>query len=251
MDKNPFMLEDGLTMYFNTQRPGGPLGGTDIWVATRASIDSLFVVQGPELSLSTDTIDGHFELAANELVGVLASTRLGGVGGYDLWSATRSDLGAPFTVDQTHLANVNTSGGDQDPHLTTDLLQLYFAREEAAGASLDILVASRSQPDLAFEPAQPLAGFATTLEEADPVVSPDQRVIVFTTNMNDAGRDIFFATRSEPAEPFSSPQVVPGVNSTASDQDTFLSRDGCELWFGSTRGAAGDWDVFVSRIVPE
>jgi hypothetical protein len=46
-DMGPFVAPDGLTLYFDSDRPGG-LGGSDIWVTTQATVSDAW---GPPVNL--------------------------------------------------------------------------------------------------------------------------------------------------------------------------------------------------------
>lgn len=87
----PWGFEDQnglLTLYFNSNRPGG-LGGNDIYVSR----------QGPDGSFGTPILVPELNSTSNEtfptirpdgLELFLVSDRPGGVGGLDIWVATRA-----------------------------------------------------------------------------------------------------------------------------------------------------------------
>ena len=80
---------------------------------------------------------------------------------------------------------------------------------------------------------------------ADPMVSPDELVIVYLGAPDPMTEgDLFYATRASTSEPFGSAQVIPDVNSTALEGDPHVSDDGCELFFGSDR--SGNRDLYLA-----
>ena len=56
-DLDPFIAPDGLSLYFDSTRPGG-LGGEDIWVTTRASVSDAW---GPPVHLGAPVNSGYRE----------------------------------------------------------------------------------------------------------------------------------------------------------------------------------------------
>jgi hypothetical protein len=84
---------------------------------------------------------------------VFSSTRAGGEGGPDIWSATRASVNDPWSAPVNLGPNVNTAFGESRPSLSWDAQQLLFGRagpvgtgEGGTGAS-DIHVATREQRD--------------------------------------------------------------------------------------------------------
>jgi hypothetical protein len=66
---------------------------------------------------------------------VFSSNRAGGIGGADIWSATRASVDEPWSVPVNLGANVNTGAGESRPSLSWDAHQLLFGRAGAAGTA--------------------------------------------------------------------------------------------------------------------
>ena len=82
---------------------------------------------------------------------VFSSNRGGGLGGADIWSATRASVDDPWSAPVNLGSNVNTSLGESRPALSWDAQQLLFGRagpvgtgEGGTGAS-DIYVTTRAK----------------------------------------------------------------------------------------------------------
>lgn len=82
---------------------------------------------------------------------VFSSNRGGGLGGPDIWSATRATVDEPWSAPVNLGPNVNTRLGESRPSLSWDAQQLLFGRagpvgtgEEGTGAS-DIYVTTRGK----------------------------------------------------------------------------------------------------------
>ena len=110
---------DGLTLFFNTLRPGG-MGGDDLWMATRTSVSDPWqsaVNLGP--LVNTVNADGNPEISADGMTLFFKSTRPGGSGGIDLGqgaviSRCPADLNGDGTVGPVDLATLLGNWGPCD-----------------------------------------------------------------------------------------------------------------------------------------
>ncbi|HEY5924728.1 MAG TPA: hypothetical protein VIV11_23775 [Kofleriaceae bacterium] len=95
----------------------------------------------------------------------------------------------------------------------------------------------------AWSPPQAIASLGSQGLDARPRLSPDElSVIFYSDRLGD--RDLFTATRGGLNEPFSMPEIVPVVNTTASDRDPALTPDGLQLFFATDR--AGTLDIYTA-----
>jgi hypothetical protein len=84
---------------------------------------------------------------------VFSSNRAGGMGGQDIWSATRASVGAPWSAAVNLGSNVNTGFGESRPSLSRDAQQLLFGRTGPAGTGeggtglSDVYVTTREKND--------------------------------------------------------------------------------------------------------
>ena len=91
----PSPRRDGLELFLTSNRTG-TLGGTDLWVSTRASTSAPWstpVNFGP--SINSTTNERGTTLPFNRTSLIFDSDRPGGSGGRDLWGITRSKLTGP------------------------------------------------------------------------------------------------------------------------------------------------------------
>ena len=106
---------NGLRMYLEI------FDGTDtnLFVADRPSISDPWSTptQGP-FAANVNTADLEFEpfVTSDELQLYFASTRLGGVGGIDIWWANRASVADPFSAPE-NVSTVNTLNSDRSPEL--------------------------------------------------------------------------------------------------------------------------------------
>lgn len=84
-----------------------------------------------------------------------------------------------------------------------------------------------------------------------PVLTPDERVIYFSHGPADVNgnHEIYRATRDDPQQTFSTPQLVTELAHPAYDAPTWIAPDECVIYFYSTRdrdGGAGVFDAGAS-----
>jgi hypothetical protein len=240
-EDNAFESPDGLTLYFRSNRSGT----TQFWYATRADLDSDFTPVAALLSLTPDGTPGSIHVLDGGHIAYVSSTRAPSIGGFDLWLATRSDLGDTFTMSEMDLAALETTVNEYDQQPVHDGMRLYWA---SGAAATDIYVADRPAPNAPFGTATPVDGVNSSSSDDDPFVSPDELAIVFTSQRG-ATRDIYIATRTSTTMPFTTPAPVDINDPTLDDANSSLSADGCTLWFDRPVGG-GQTDLFVSRVVP-
>jgi hypothetical protein len=236
---SPFVSADGLELWYSRTY--------DIWEATRAATDQEFSgaveIGAP---ISTSMIEDKFFLASDKLQAFFVAARGGGIGGngYDLWRATRPLVTDPFTVDQTYLGNLDTGDAEIDPHLSSDLRHLYFARHPVGNNPSHILLSTRDDATSTFTTLQQLPELSATAGERGPTLTADERVIVFAKE--GAKQTLWYATRATSLEPFQPPILVPDITSNATNQTPHITADGCTLYFSSDRG--GNFDLYTSTV---
>jgi Tol biopolymer transport system component len=156
----------------------------------------------------------------------------------------------PFAdVELLPVVNDPSAIDDTTPFLREDGAVLYFASTRVPEDSTDLYRSERG--DAGFEAPAPVAELNTSFSETAPVVAPDDRTLYFASDRSDGnargGYDIWVATRSSPSEPFAPPIDVTALNSPDFDLPTFVTRDGCHLYFSSTR--SGVLSVYVASKV--
>ena len=94
-DDRPAISRDNLSLYFSSDRPG--IGGFDIWVSHRASVDDPWGVPenlGP--TINTAGLEESPALSPNGHWLFFGSDRPGGCGGIDIWASHRKDRDDDF-----------------------------------------------------------------------------------------------------------------------------------------------------------
>lgn len=125
------------------------------------------------------------------------------------------------------------------PRLSADELTIYFWGEPQSNPDSNIYVAHRAKRTDPFDDPMPVPSIDTTALENDPAISSDGNTLWFTSN-RPTGKvyHLYVATRATSLAQFGAPGLVDGVNAadtTQSDVQPFVTADGSELWFASSR----------------
>ena len=256
-DQQPAISKDGLSLYFTSNRPGG-LGGFDMYVSQRASVDDPWgspVNLGAIINTTFDegnpafSRDGHFLF--------FQSKRPGGLGGIDLWVSSRNDTHDDFDwqLSVNLGAGVNSAADDNGPSYFENeedgAPQLYFGSSRSGGPGGADIYVSEQIADGSFGPATLVTELGSPMNENDPSIRHDGLEIFFHSNRAGSvgtALDLWVATRESTLDAWSTP-VNPGPtpNTASAEQNPYLSSDGKTLFFSSDRpGGFGGLDLYVT-----
>jgi hypothetical protein len=244
----PELAKNGCSLYFASNRPG-PFGGEDLWVSRRAGPSDPW---GPAQNLGAAVNSGSNErspaLSRDGHLLFFASSRPGGLGGFDIWVSwrahTHDDFGWQPPVNLG--SGVNTTAGDFGPsYFENDDLgipMLFFASGRPGVGGVDIyrsdLTASGS-----FGPATLITELSTPQNDFRPTIRFDGLEVIFdSTRPAPPGipgiglRDLWVSTRSSPTALWSVTQHLGNVvNGPFNDSLPALSSDGSTLVLTSDR----------------
>jgi Tol biopolymer transport system component len=187
----PKMTEDGLTIYFGSDRRNGGTDLRDIYVATRANRSAAWSAPTRIVELSTNLSEAAAMPSRDGLVMVFTTTRDGST---DLWHASRTSTAQPWGNLRRIDELFDPVADDGEPWLSPDGLVLFFASNRAGGQGMAIWQTSRPARDQPFAAPVLVSELDTATVDTDPWLSPDLRTIYF---MSDRGgvADIYRATR--------------------------------------------------------
>jgi hypothetical protein len=120
---------------------------------------------------------------------------------------------------------------EDDVALSSDLLEIYFARAASATAPGDLWHATRTSTAVAFDPPSPVVEINTPSHEGGFFVSADGRELWFSTDRTVAAGDyeIWTATRTAPDAAWQVVAPVPELNSPRADNHPRLDATGTQL----------------------
>lgn len=273
----PCLSKDGLSLYFACSDCPGGLGGNDIYVSRRASVDEPW---GPPENLgptvNTAYSEGNPRLSMDGHSLYFGSNRPDGYGGDDIYVSRRhnkrDDFGWRLPVNLG--PGVNTSANESQPSLFEDEASgntfLYFSSNRPGGLGGDDIYASMLQPDETFGPAVLAAELSSAADDRGPALRRDGLEIFFTSNRPGSllnlqlkpSYDIWTATRPSISDPWSTPVNLDpsgglGINTGKHEGGPSLSFDATTLYFqaaqrsgnlgvGCPNAATCFFDIWVS-----
>jgi hypothetical protein len=233
---------DALTLYIGGRVQGGtrPVG-----VTTRPGRDDDFALASLLAAPvnSSPAVEGTPFLTRDGLALVFYSERSGGQGNGDLYASRRASAGATFDT-LIVLDSLNSGQRDHAPWVSPDTLTVYFASSRASPTD-DLWRATRSSLDVDFSSPVAVAELNSDANDAGVTFSDDGLVAYFASDRPGGlgGMDLYRAARARTSDPFSAPELVPGLNTPADDAAPQLTADGRELFFVSNRNG-GESQLF-------
>jgi hypothetical protein len=177
----PWLSADRLRLYFGSARAS--VTSVDVLMASRSAVASDFGTPAAiaALSLPGSSAAGP-SLTSDELTIVFESDRAGGVGGFDLWSATRASLAAPFSAP-VRLSTVSSTARDAGAEIAADGRTLYFESDRAGGlGGTDIWVAVRQTVGAAFSAPVNFAAINSSGTDSHPALSTAAQDLYFSSD---------------------------------------------------------------------
>jgi len=140
------------------------------------------------------------------------------------------------------------SSNDSIARLNPDELTIFFASDRSGGSgSNDIYSATRTSRTASFGTPQLVAGVNTSSNDAFPSVTSNA-LNLFLESSGPGTYDVYVATRTSTAAQFSTPSLVPNVDSNLGDGQPHILADGSALYFVSFRPGVGDADIYRSSF---
>ena len=239
-DRDPFVTPDELTIYWSSKRSGDTV--PHIYRATRAHWADPFGGITLVSDLDSAATDGKMSMTADGKDVLFASDRSGN---FDIWEATRSTAQGTFgTPNKTLLTPAVDSSSDQlDPAMSWDGLTLYWA--DSISGHQQVIVSSRTTRASAF--GSTTIAVDNPAGVADPAVSRDDRVLLFTENTASNEADIFYATRATPGGALGAAFAL-SIDTIYEEGDAFLSYDACDLFFASSQQSPNVYQLYVAHV---
>jgi len=222
-------------------------GNEQIAVTTRATRGSNFSTPTALPSPVNSFIEGTPELSADGLSLYFFREGFSGPASRDLYVATRASTAAQFNTVNA-LTTVNSTARDDRPWVSPDELTVYFSSQRAS-VNDDLWRATRTTRSNAFGTPVAVTELNSIGNDAGIFLTADGLVALFGSDRSGGvgGVDIYRASRANTSSPFSTPQRVSALNSSADDFDPQLSADGQELFFASTR-TTGTYRLWRSLV---
>jgi hypothetical protein len=252
-EAGPALSKDGLSLYFQSNRPGGH-GGNDIWVSQRASREDGWgqpVNLGPTINTAANEDAPSFSRDGHTMF--FNSDRPGSFGMRDIYIARRTHTGDDFGWEEPVNAGpaVNSAFMDAGPsYLENEEAGsplLYFGSTRLGGV-YDIYV-SEQAADGSWGPAVLVPELSSPQSDQRPSVRFDGlELFLHSDRPGGVLADLWVSTRQTTLDPWSAPvNLGATVNSTSIDQQPFIASDRETLFFASDRpGGHGNLDIYMT-----
>jgi hypothetical protein len=259
VEQGPGISKDGLSLYFQCMNCPGGIGGVDIWVSRRASVDEPWgAPQNLGPIINTTSNEGGPSVSTDGHTLFFISNKPGGFGGSDLYMARRhdkrDDLGWHSAVNLG--GAVNTSAGEAAPQPFNDdvtgTTYLYLNSDRPGGAgAVDIYVSTRLS-DGSFGPAVLVQELSTSFADQGVAIRKDGLELIFSSDRPGTMGllDLWASNRATTRDLWSTPvNLGPTVNSEFPDAGADISFDGTALYFHSPLrpgGVGPSFDIWVT-----
>jgi len=253
-DFAPTSSADGLSLYFDCDRPGG-YGDKDLWVTTRPTTEDPW---GEPVNLGSTVNSSYADVApsitADGLSLFFVSRRPGGFGERDIWVTTRPTINDSWGEPVNLGPPINTSYRESGVCISADRLELYFNSDRPVGSGgADLWVSTRSTVEDDWDtPVNLGPTLNTSFNDGAPNISTDGLCLFLQLYGSVDDFDIWMSTRPNKEHPWGIPvNLGLTVNSSGPDLGPEISSDGSTLYFCSNRpGGLGHHDIWQAPVIP-
>ena len=134
---------------------------------------------------------------------------------------------------------VNTASNEISCSLSPDELDIYWLGPARRGrGGFNLFYANRASALSTFGVNTQLTALdAPPSNELSIFIYPNQLTVIFDSDRPGGlgKRDLYLATRASPLVAFSAPGNITALNSSGDDKEAYLTGDGTQIFFGSTR----------------
>lgn len=239
-DEAPTLSGDQLEIFFASNRSGGS-GGFDLYTSTRAAVGDVWLPPVPVLQLNSGLDDTSPELTGDGQTMLFISNR---TSAYDVYMTSRKggawqspEWIAGLSSPSTERAATPIAGSDQ----------VLLCSDRPTGFGASDIYETMVLRDGGFAGLLPL-NVSTTDDECAMSMRGDQRELIFVSD-RDGGPgngDMWRVLRDAPGQIFGPAQLLEDINTSAIENDPWLSPDGRTLYFASTR-AGPTTELFIAR----
>lgn len=192
-------------------------------------------------------LSGAMLVAGCGRVGFDAGARDGRSGDDAGGDAVVDTVGTGSFGTPSSIVPLESTSFDDDPTLTADLLEIYFASNRPGGldSTGDIWFATRPTATSAFGPPQLVAGINSNVEDQSPGISADGLTLYFSSRRTAVltGSNFWITTRTDRASPWSSPVLATDLSTNMDEFEAQPDASGLRLVLYRDLGG-GDRSIF-------
>jgi hypothetical protein len=257
-EAKPDISDDRLTLLYASDQTN-TAGDLDVWVATRPDVNSPFGTQVNVAELNSADRDHTPTTTADELLIVYSSSRPGGTGDDDAWTASRASTSDAWSNLQ-EVPQLNSLDRDMGFTMTPDGLCLYYTSNRPGGpGGFDLYTSTRASRNDAWGAPTAVAELNTAFDDRFPTVTGDNCALYFSSNRpgsvldptNNPSDDIWVAMRPDASSPWTVVENVFELNTDGVELLSSVSNDHQEFFFVSTQAPSlGGLDLFRTDAIP-
>ncbi len=214
--------------------------------STDAAIDALIL--GPwgaptilSLPPPTDTDDDP-TLTEDGLELYINTTRGGNA---DVYVSARGSTTAPWP-EPVYVPLVSSTANETTPEVSADGLAMIVSSDRAGSfGGNDLWLSTRNARGDAWGMAERIDELCSTFNDTAGSMTPDKRVMVFSSTRINGAPDLFITKRDTDSSPWGPPVSLDAVNTPGHDGSPSLSADGLTLYLDTDRG--GTLDIYMAR----
>jgi hypothetical protein len=174
-----------------------------------------------------------------------ASTRGGGTGGEDIWTAQRDTVGDPWRTP-VEAAALNSASTESNVKISGDGLLITFASTRSPSQAADLWAATRPDRLSPWNPPVQVVELSSAAGEWHAHPSPDRLQIVLCSS-RDGDEDLYTSSRPTVDSAWVVPVAIGGdVAAAENDCDPMMPTPSSELYFASQRPGLGAYDLYVA-----
>ncbi len=190
----------------------------------------------PGADLNTAATESGPRLTADQL-GLYFNRNPGSVGQWDIYLATRAQVGDDFGVPRP-VAGINASTTNEtSPTVTADGLTMYL---DSSAGNGNLVVSTRANLSVDFSAPVPVSAVNTSDTDRAPYVLPEGRALYFSRfgTMTGPGEKIYRAAIGSAG--IGAPVEVTGLEAVASRGLPVVTLDELTIYFATSGGATSD-----------
>jgi hypothetical protein len=180
----------------------------------------------------SDTKDDDPSLTSDLTLIYFDSTRDGGQGKEDIWSASRDAAGDTWG-NVAAVTELNTADRETGIALDADGLEIWFSsnRSESQGG-LDVFHATRTSRTGTWSAPERVAELSTAGDDLVSAVADQNRTLVLARRDSDSDDyDLYLATRASSADAWNAAAPIAELNTSSAESDGFLAQADSDLLF--------------------
>jgi hypothetical protein len=220
---------------------------TDATIPAACTVTKDFSAPQPLTSINTPEQEGSAHFTEDELT-IFFDAQRGGAK-FDLYTATRASLGAPFGASTPIPGAVNTALDEFSPNVTTDGLTIFFERQDATGVSR-LMVSTRVVGGM-FGAGVAMGNLDSNSYTANPFVRGAGAEIYYVSDTGTLTPINIYRGKRQPDGTYAG-TVLANVNANVLEIEPFapvVSKDGLTLYFASDQTVAGfmGHNIYVAK----